>query len=53
MHFITGCVRNSFSVAQFLVTSVWHYGSNTGFKCGYLTEGVVIFLSPSRQMTYY
>lgn len=47
MHLITGCVLNSFNVAQFLVTSVGHNGSNTGFKSGYLT-GVVVFLSPSR-----
>jgi hypothetical protein len=53
MHLITGCALNSITVAQFLVTSVWHKGSNTGFKSGYLTEGVVVFLSPSRQMTCY
>lgn len=53
MHLITARVLNSFTVAQFLVTSVRHNGSNTGFKSGYLTEGVVVFLSPSRQITCY
>lgn len=53
MHLITGCVLNPFTVAQFLVTSVRHNGSYTGFTSGYLTEGVVVFLSPSRQMTCY
>ena len=42
----------SFTLAQFLATSVRH-DSNTSFKCGYLTEGVVVFLSPSRQMRCY
>ena len=36
MHLITGCVLNSITVSQFLVTSVWNNGSNTGFKSGYL-----------------
>lgn len=53
MHLITGCVLNPFTVAQFLVTSVRHNGSNTGFKNGYVTEGDVVFLRPSRQMTCY
>lgn len=51
MHLITGFVLNPFTVVHFLVTSVRHNGANTGFKSGYLTEVVVVYLSPSRQMT--